>query len=107
MNKFDTNELINCFKMTVDLEGIKKLEEYIKNLEQENTQLKKQYCERTDCSGRLGNSRKVERLENTIKELRSWLEEDLKEKYRDAGYRNNIIREVLDKLNELEGGKNE
>ena len=76
-------------------------------LERENNQLKKQYCERTDCSGRLGNSRKVERLENTIKELRSWLEEDLKEKYRDAGYRNNIIREVLDKLNELEGGKNE
>ena len=76
-------------------------------LERENNQLKKQYCERTDCSGRLGNSRKVERLENTIKKLRSWLEEDLKEKYRDAGYRNNIIREVLDKLNELEGGKNE
>ena len=69
MNKFDTNELINCFKMTVDLEGIKKLEEYIKNLEQENTQLKKQYCERTDCSGRLGNSRKVERLIQENEEL--------------------------------------
>ena len=47
----------------------------INELKQENNQLKEQYCERTDCGGRLGNSKKVERLENTIKELRSWLEE--------------------------------
>lgn len=31
-------------------------------LEQENHELKKQYCERTDCGGRLGNSKKVEEL---------------------------------------------
>ena len=68
---------------------------------EENNQLKEQYCERTDCCGRLGNSKKVERLENTIKELRRWLEE-----YYD--YSDCIrIKSVLDKLNELEGGKNE
>ena len=40
MNKFDTNDLMNCFKMSVDLEGIKKLEDYIKNLEEENFNLR-------------------------------------------------------------------
>lgn len=35
---------------------------YISELEKENNQLKEQYCERTDCSGRLGNSKKVEEL---------------------------------------------
>lgn len=31
-------------------------------LQQENQKLKEQYCERTDCGGRLGNSKKVEEL---------------------------------------------
>ena len=31
-------------------------------LYKENKELKKQYCERTDCGGRLGNSKKVEEL---------------------------------------------
>ena len=38
-------------------------------LERENNQLKEQYCERTDCVGRLGNSKKVERLLQENKEL--------------------------------------
>ena len=38
-------------------------------LQQENNQLKEQYCERTDCVGRLGNSRKVEKLIKENKEL--------------------------------------
>lgn len=37
--------------------------------EQENQQLKAQYCERTDCSGRIGNSKKVEELETEKKQL--------------------------------------
>lgn len=49
---------------------------YSKNLQQENQELKKQYCERTDCSGRLGNSKKVEQL---IKE-----NQELKKKYENA-----------------------
>ena len=35
-------------------------------LQQENDRLKKQYCERTDCSGRIGNSKKVEELQLKI-----------------------------------------
>lgn len=67
---------------------------YIKELQQENE--------------KLNHYKKLYQILKREKEdLRSWLEEDLKEKYRDAGYRNNIIREVLDKLNELEGGKND
>ena len=37
------------------------------NINKENQKLKKQYCERTDCSGRIGNSKKVEELQNENK----------------------------------------
>lgn len=47
----------------------------------------------------------IDRLNNVINELEKWLKEDLKQVYRDAGYRNNIINEVLDKLKELKEGK--
>ena len=47
---------------------------YISNLEKENLKLKEQYCERTDCSGRLGNSKKVEELQQENKQLRLQLE---------------------------------
>ena len=40
------------------------------DLQQENQKLKKQYCERTDCSGRLGNSKKVEQLEKENQRLK-------------------------------------
>lgn len=40
-----------------------------------------------------------------INELEKWLEEDLKEVYRDAGYRHKLILEVLDKLHELKGSE--
>lgn len=43
------------------------------------------------------------RLNNIIDELEKWLKEDLKQQYRDCGHRNNIIREVYNKLNELKG----
>ena len=36
----------------------------------ENQELKKQYCERTDCSGRIGNSKKVEQLQQENKQLK-------------------------------------
>ena len=47
------------------------------------------------------------KLQSNWNSLREWLEEDLKQVYRDAGYRNNIIRKILDKMNELEGVDNE
>lgn len=37
---FDTNDIISCFKMSVDVNGIKRIEEYINKLEQENKILK-------------------------------------------------------------------
>ena len=43
----------------IDLE---ELENIINYYEEENNQLKEQYCERIDCTGRLGNSKKVEEL---------------------------------------------
>jgi len=41
--------------------------------------------------------------QNITNELEKWLEEDLKQVYRDAGHRHNLILEVLDKLQELKG----
>ena len=80
----DANDLMNCFKMTVDMNGIKKLEEYISKLEQENEELKKQfkycYCNRTDCSGRIKDSKKydslVQKLEKQQQEFISYLEDE-------------------------------
>lgn len=46
----------------------------IKEILEENEKLKKQYCERTDCSGRLGTSKKVEALEKENEELKKQLE---------------------------------
>lgn len=42
---------------------------YILELKKENQKLKKQYCERNDCVGRLGNSKKVEKLIKENKDL--------------------------------------
>lgn len=60
------------------LKGVNQIQDYITNLEQE-----------------------IDRLNNIINELERWLKEDLKNNYRDAGYRHNLIIEVLDKLKEL------
>ena len=42
---------------------------------EENKKLKEQYCERTDCSGRLGNSKKVEELQKRIDKAIEYIEE--------------------------------
>ena len=46
------------------------IQEYIDILIKENQQLKEQYCERTDCSGRIGNSKKVEELQKENQQLK-------------------------------------
>lgn len=43
------------------------------------------------------------KCEDVLNELEKWLEEDLKQVYRDAGHRHNLILEVLDKLHKLKG----
>lgn len=45
----------------------------------------------------------IEERDNVIDGLEQWLVDELKEVYRDGGYRHNIIVEVLDKLQGLKG----
>lgn len=42
------------------------------------------------------------KLQSNWNSLREWIKQDLKQVYRDCGHRNSIMREVLDKMNELE-----
>ena len=83
-------------------EEIKKIIEMtINKSNKEYISLKKQFEElRNDY---IELARSEEQLENNWNELKKWLEEDLKEVYRDAGYRHNIVRELLDEMQELEG----
>lgn len=64
--------------------------DFMRNLDQENQQLKLQYCERADCSGRIGNSKKVEQLQQENEQLKSKLQQ-----------RDNIIKDVSDYINFL------
>ena len=48
----------------------------------------------------------ITQLTNNWNELEEWLKEDLKQIYRDAGYRNNIVREISDKMDEVKEGNN-
>lgn len=47
-------------------ETIDKLKEENNKLNEEIQRLKKQYCERSDCSGRIGASKKIEELQQRI-----------------------------------------
>ncbi|MBR5227484.1 MAG: hypothetical protein IKV94_02490 [Clostridia bacterium] len=49
----------------------------------------------------------ISQLTNNWNELEEWLKADYKELYRDAGYRHNIIREILDKMKEIKERNNE
>lgn len=105
---------------------MKDREEYISILEQDNAELKKQveekdilikqcelsvsnvmdcYCERTDCSGRIKDSKVydslVQKVETQQKEFIKYLEDESKEVYRDGGLRQNIFRQILQKYKEI------
>ena len=80
-------------------------------------ELRKQYCERTDCSGRIGNSKKVEKLQQENKQLKdNWkyikkmLKEARQEKFNINGYCGTCtdvdIDFLLDKMQELQGSDN-
>lgn len=59
-------------------------DKYIEQLQQENKQLKECYCNRTDCSGRIKNSRKYDSLyQKYNKQLDNWnkLKEFMKKEY--------------------------
>ena len=93
MNKEEIfNEISSCFKMSVDMNGMKKLEEYITNLQQENQKYKevifkikmiisariKEYQKKIDNEidmGSQGDHFKICRYEKNIKILKDILKE--------------------------------
>ena len=80
----------------------------INSLLQSLKELKEQYCERTDCSGRLGNSKKVEELEKENQQLKEQLQQKediinrakeycnhgIKEYITDDGFVEEVLRDV-------------
>ena len=93
MNKEEIfNEISSCFKMSVDMNGMKKLEEYITNLQQQNQKYKevifkikmiisariKEYQKKIDNEidmGSQGDHFKICRYEKNIKFLKDILKE--------------------------------
>ena len=81
---------------------------YIKNLQQENKELKKQLENKYEKIGTLTGELLYEentKLINQQKEFIKYLEDESKKIYRDFGLRQNIFREILQKYKEIIGGK--
>ena len=81
-------------------------------LEKENQELKKQLEESDRKLFLIKNEldMREKSIDNKLtqqKEFIKYLEDDLKEKYRDMGYRHNIFREILDKYEEIIGVSDE
>lgn len=77
---------------------------------EENLKLKEQYCERTDCSGRLGNSKKVEELEQEnqqLKENNLAMQEEMARTWAKLQQKEDIINKAKDIIKELAYGGNE
>ena len=89
-----TNVYENCLWFANNLEQINLT---VENLQKENRKLKEQYCERTDCSGRIGNSKKVEELEKENQRLKEIIDKviDLLDNYQNNLY-SKQARETLD-----------
>lgn len=80
----------------------------LKKLQQENQELKKQLKDKTEDYKRMKDNfdSKVDvltEIDTQQKEFIKYLEDDLKEKYRDMGYRHNIFREILRKYKSIIG----
>ena len=98
---------------------MKDREEYISILEQDNAELKKQlkycYCNRTDCSGRIKDSKVydslVQKVETQQKEFIKYLEDEIHscEVVSDLLFNSNkemkVYKEILQKYKEIIGGK--
>lgn len=104
----------------------KTLWKYIKDLRLKNQELKKQlencYCNRTDCSSRIKDSKKydslVQKVESQQKEFIDWLENEIENcKYGEENYadgddmtyhnENELRKEILSKYKEIIGEKDE
>lgn len=104
---------------TVRADVLLELQPKIDELKKENQELKKQlencYCNRTDCSSRIKNSKKydslVQKVENQQKEFIKWLESEIKacELTCDLIFNHNkemkIYKEILSKYKEIIGDK--
>lgn len=78
----------------------------------EKEQLKKQLKDKTEDYKRMKDNfdSKVDvltEIDTQQKEFIKYLEDDLKEKYRDMGYRHNIFREILRKYKSIIGGSDD
>ena len=112
MNKEDIENLVNTDfdKMEIIINRIYK-ENYVRKLEQENEQLKKELQKADSLTqscifeGKEESELNFRKAINIIKELRSWLEETIPNTM-DTMKRIAFI-DVLSKLNELEGDKND
>lgn len=98
-------ELMGLFKF-LELHGYEtdSLSKFIFNLKHENEELKK---ELKDTNLILIDYQDLEirnkEYKNQQQEFINYLEDDLKEKYRDMGYRHNIYREILQKYKSIIG----
>lgn len=69
----------------------------INRLVSEINALKEQYCERTDCVGRLGSSKKVERYEQAFDEIREVINQNMSS-YASCIKAFDEIEEILNKV---------
>lgn len=108
----DINEIKRLTKENQQLKGsLQTYEILLKANVEENKELKKQlencYCNRTDCSSRIKDSKKYDSLaqkaEKQQKEFIEWLEKESKEVIRDAGYHQRICEDILEKYKEIVG----
>lgn len=58
-------------------------------------ELRKQYCERTDCSGRIGNSKKVEELQQENEKLKKELKDEEQWRIKIASENDQNVKECL------------
>ena len=117
----------NCNEMNcIDNNSQRRILNIAKRLQQENQELKKQlencYCNRTDCSSRIKDSKKydslVQKVESQQKEFIDWLENEIENcKYGEENYadgddmtyhnENELRKEILSKYKEIIGVKDE
>ena len=77
--------LCECWGDSLGIEELKEVNNYIGNLQRENQELKKQlencYCNRTDCSSRIKDSKQYDSLVQTVesqqKEFIKYLENEI------------------------------
>lgn len=104
LNEYSARDLLR--KTTIDVDKfytpdlkllIQEAQKEIKQLQLENEKLKSCYCNRTDCSGRIKNSKNYDSLQEKVNRAIEYIEvQDNFVDYKD--YQNNCIGELYDLL---------